>query len=339
MLFLNNFWNYLVLSAPFFLGGLLLAGIIKFFIPLDKIKKTLGGRSSWTFIKAAILGIPLPLCSCSVVPTAITLRKAGANNAATSSFIIATPESGIDSIAFTYAIMDLPMTILRPIAALSSALVAGFFQLLLNNDRSRPVSEMKECSHCCGGDKGKAKTILQFAFGELVDDIALWMFIGVGVGALIETLVPGNFFGGLNGMSGKVLMLLVGIPIYICASSSTPLVAALILKGMSPGTALILLLTGPATNIANLLVLRKYIGTKGIVINIVIIAVVALIFGVLTDWLYSYFAWEINFRLMQMEHGITIWGHLLALVLLVLLIKGIWIKEVGPRLHKEQQCH
>jgi uncharacterized membrane protein YraQ (UPF0718 family) len=343
-LYIENFWNYMALSAPFFLLGLLLAGLIKSFISMDSIKKSLGGKSPFTFLKAAFIGIPLPLCSCSVIPTAVTLRKAGANNAATSSFLISTPESGVDSISFTYAIMDLPMTIIRPVAAFVSAMTAGVLQLLFNDFEMKETEEKKSC--CCGGKKvekqeSRLVKAIKYASNDIIDDIAFWMLIGIALGALIETVVPAEFFLGLNGTVGKLLVLVVGIPLYICASSTTPLAASLIMKGMSPGTALVLLLVGPATNMSNILVVRQYIGTKGIVINLFAIAFVALGFGYLTDFLYSYFSWPLSFNLHNVHEHLTVFHHISGIVLSALLIKGVYKSKIRPMLdsNKEVTCH
>lgn len=346
MIFIENFWNYLALSAPFFLLGLLIAGIIKTFVSMETIKKSLGTKSPFTFIKAAIVGIPLPLCSCSVIPTAVTLKKAGASNAATSSFLIATPESGVDSISFTYAIMDLPMTILRPVAAFVSALFAGMLQLVFNDfEMEQEIEEKKSC--CCGGKKkdeevkeNKIKKIFDFAINDIMDDISFWMLVGIILGALIETFIPPEFFVGLNGTWGKLAVLGIGIPLYICASASTPLAASLIMKGMSPGTAIILLLVGPATNLSNILVLRKYIGSKGIWINLFAIALVAFAFGYLTDWLYSYFNFPLDFKIGAVHEHLNWFNHVTGVILLGLLLKGIYKTEIIPLLNKKgSSCH
>lgn len=346
MIFIENFWNYLALSAPFFLLGLLIAGIIKTFISMETVKKSLGRKSPFTFIKAAIVGIPLPLCSCSVIPTAVTLKKAGANNAATSSFLIATPESGVDSISFTYAIMDLPMTILRPIAAFVSAMFAGLLQLIFNDvEMKTEVEQNKSC--CCGSKKenkelkeNKIKKVLDFALNDIMDDIAFWMLIGIILGALIETFIPPEFFIGLNGAWGKLVVLGIGVPLYICASASTPLAASLIMKGMSPGTAIILLLVGPATNLSNILVLRQYIGSKGIWINLIAIASVAFAFGYFTDWLYAYFNFPLDFKIGSSHEHLSWLNHICGVILLGLLIKGIYKSEIVPLLNKKgSSCH
>ena len=300
MSFLETFWLYLLRSAPYLMLGLLLSGIIHQFITMDFIRRTLGGNSLRNIFKAALLGIPLPLCSCSVIPTSVTLKKSGASNAATSAFLISTPESGVDSIFMTYALMDLPMTILRPVAAFVSAMVAGLLQLGFNSPpTSQGPSTPESHQHCCKGQspKGKIHQALHYGFYELLKDISVWLTVGLILGAIIMYFVPDDLFFHLSQNQGRLLIIAIGIPFYICASATTPIAAALMLKGMSPGTALLLLLLGPATNISSLLILQKYIGRQGVVLNVVAITVVALGMSYLTDWLYQTLKWAPDIRL------------------------------------------
>lgn len=350
MEFIDSLWKFMVLSSPVLLLGLAVAGLIHGFITVEKIKSVLGGNTISAVFKAAILGIPLPLCSCGVIPAAVTIRKSGASNAATSSFVIATPESGVDSIAMTYAMMDIPMTIIRPVAAFFSAFIAGILQFFFNDFEL--TEEKEEKKPCCAKTKAAKEAAannvnpvvsgFKFAFVDLINDIALWLSFGILLGAGIDLLVPTEWIQSLNGLGGRLILLGVGIPLYICASATTPIAASLMLKGLSPGLALIILLTGPATNLANILVLQKYIGRKGIIINIVAIAVVALIFSFLVDYLYSHFAWPLNFNISGHDHGHgAAWWEIGAVVILsTLLIKGIFQKEILPRMKKEKAgCH
>lgn len=344
MEFINSFWKYLIISAPYLILGLLIAGFINTFISVEKLKKVLGGDSMWTVVKAALLGIPLPLCSCSVIPTAAQLKKSGVNNGATSSFLIATPESGVDSIAVTYALMDPFMTVIRPAAAFLSAFVAGGLQLTFNKDGGEEIEEVKSC---CNKKKvnsdsdqslmSRIKGMVEYAFNNLLDDMVIWLLFGIVVGSIVDVFVPTNFFEtmGLNGQ--KFLILAVGIPLYICASATTPIAASLVLKGMSPGTALLILLVGPATNLSNIMVMQKYIGVKGIVINVISIAVIALGMSYLTDFLYGYFNWGINFNLVGNEHdhdSYSMVQQFFAILFGGLLLRGIFRTKIKPVLTK-----
>jgi uncharacterized membrane protein YraQ (UPF0718 family) len=357
MEFLNALWDYILVSAPFLLFGLLLAGFVHEFISMDKVKKWLGGNSFTSVLRAAIIGIPLPLCSCSVIPTAVTLKKSGASNAATSAFLIATPESGIDSISLTYALIDLPMAIIRPVAAFFSAFFAGLLQTIFNKDDVIAKEEVEEeIKSCCSKTKKETKVevkkgnriarAVRFGYGSLINDIAKWLAIGLVAGAVIDFVVPADFFVQYGSNVGRYLILLIGIPLYICATASTPIAVSLMLKGLSPGAALILLLVGPATNISNIAVLQKYIGKKGVIINILSIGGVALIFSYITDWLYeTYFTLKLNEQLSNHDHGGQWWEIACGVLLSYLILKGIYMEEIKPRLKNKKDvkgskaCH
>ncbi|MBT3236852.1 MAG: SO_0444 family Cu/Zn efflux transporter [Bdellovibrionales bacterium] len=347
--FINLSWEYINSFSPFLLLGLLLAGIIHAVVSDRTIIKLLGGKSILTVVYAAIVGVPLPLCSCSVVPMAVNLKKQGASNGATSSFLISTPESGVDSIAMTYAMMDLPMTIIRPVAAFLSAMLAGVAQHLFN-DFEMAKSEPNVTS-CCKGKKGSSNsnsTVAQssslfnrtssfvssstkYAFVNLIDDMAYWMTLGIVAGLLINYFIPENMFYHLNGVWGKLGIILIGIPMYICASSTTPLAASLVLKGMSPGSAMILLLVGPATNLANMVVLQQFIGKKGVVINVLSISIVALIMAFGIDYAYETFELPINFKVgLHHEGGASLFTHLCSILLVILLGKGLYKSKIKP---------
>ena len=344
MEFINSFWKYLIISAPYLILGLLIAGFINTFISVEKLKKLLGGNSMWTVVKAALLGIPLPLCSCSVIPTAAQLKKSGVNNGATSSFLISTPESGVDSIAVTYALMDPFMTVIRPVSAFMSALVAGALQLTFNEDGGEEIEDVKSCckkKKLNGGENQplftRIKGMVEYAFNNLLDDMVIWLLFGIVVGSIVDVFVPTNFFETMGLTGQKFLILAVGIPLYICASATTPIAASLVLKGMSPGTALLILLVGPATNLSNIMVMQKYIGIKGIVINVISIAVVALGMSYLTDFLYSYYSWDINFNLTGHEHDhshYSILQQIFAITSAILLARGIFRTKIKPALTK-----
>ena len=333
MEYFSVLWAYLLVSAPYLLFGLFFSGVINQFIPMSKVKKWLGKDSFSSVFKASAVGVPLPLCSCSVIPTAVTLRKSGASNAATSAFLISTPESGVDSISITYALIDLPMTIIRPVAAFCSAFFAGVLQFLFNDFKYVDTEKVDTSKACCSKKaaatqvvfREKIKGVFRFGFGKLSDDIASWLTLGILLGALIDFVVPENFFTSMGMIENRVMILLIGVPLYICASASTPIAVGLMLKGLSPGSALLLLLVGPATNISNIAVLQKYIGKKGVLLNIFSIVFVALIFSFITDYIYAnYFTLNLNEMLKHHDHS----GHwlqiLCALILIILLAKGVY---------------
>jgi uncharacterized membrane protein YraQ (UPF0718 family) len=348
MAFFDALWNFLLASSPYLLLGLFFAGLIHSFLSKETVSRLLGGNTIKEVVLASMVGVPLPLCSCSVIPTAVELRKSGASNASTASFLISTPESGVDSIMVTYALMDFPMTIIRPVSAFLTAFVAGVMHLIFNRDFKPEVASEQKKACCAGKAKIKPKVgkrLLEgmvYAYGKLINDISLWLAIGIIGGALVSHLLPNDFFTNVDHLQSRLLILLIGVPVYICASATTPLAAALVLKGLSPGAALLLLLVGPATNISNIAVLQKYIGRKGVLINIAAIMSVGLFLSYFVDWLYQDFL-HVNFqqsmKLNTHHHDDANWlGIASSLALIVLLLKGIFIEEVRPRLAKKGAC-
>jgi uncharacterized membrane protein YraQ (UPF0718 family) len=306
---LASAWGILLDSAPFLLFGFLAAGLIKAFIPDDAVARHLGTKSTSSVLKASLLGIPLPLCSCSVLPTAIGLRKQGADRGASAAFLVSTPESGIDSIAITWALLDPVMTVARPIAAFFTATVTGLaINAIPEPEPGRAedsAGEEGEESGCGCGEAGCATdgtaletspTLLRrlghgitYAFDDLLSEIGGWLLIGLAVAGIITWILPADLFTGRVGseVTSLLLMLVVGIPLYVCATASTPIAAALVMKGLSPGAALVFLLAGPATNAATLTVVLKHWGRKATVAYLLSIALCALILGWVLNRIYA----------------------------------------------------
>jgi uncharacterized membrane protein YraQ (UPF0718 family) len=238
----------------------------------------------------------------------------------------------------TYALMDLPMTIIRPLAAFLTATCAGLLNYYFNKETSaRPrFTSLKEEDCDCDHDHShshekkattnKFRIFYNFVFHELIDDLAKWVLLGIVLGAMIDYFLPANILGQLNGFGGKILMIVIGVPLYICASSTTPIAAGLIMKGMSPGTAIILLLTGPATNISTLVVMQNYIGKKGVILNAISIAVVSLAISFLVDFLYRFYAWPLNFKIAEIhsEDHFGNWSQVTSVLLILLIFKGLY---------------
>lgn len=288
--FFSIIWSILVESGPWLLGGFFIAGLLKEFIPQEKVFKHLGQDNFWSVLKASIVGAPLPLCSCSVIPTAASLKQAGASRGATTAFLIATPETGVDSVGITYALMDPIMTILRPIAAVITAVVSG---CLVNNLNLPPKEKAEEVQSGCAVTSAPAKPSLlaaiKFGYGKLMADLAPWFVLGFILSAFITLLVPDDFFGDVipGGWLSLIAMLLMSLPMYICATASTPIAVALIAKGLDPGAALVLLLAGPATNITTILVIKQMIGGAALRVYLISLAGVSLLIGYLVNMLYS----------------------------------------------------
>ncbi|MFO7593749.1 MAG: SO_0444 family Cu/Zn efflux transporter [Pseudomonadota bacterium] len=319
-------------AAPWLLLGLVAAGLIKAWVPESLLSRWLGGSGPWPVTKAALIGAPLPLCSCGVLPAALSLHREGASRPSTISFLIATPETGVDSIALSYALLGPVMAVVRPIAAIFSAIFTGLLTTLI--PVAAPAVEPVAGGSCCGcsthppTQPGKLTATLQglrYAAGDILDDIALWLFIGILLAGAVATWVPPMTLAEWgSGLPAMLIMLLVGVPMYICATASTPLAAALLLAGVSPGTVLVFLLAGPATNIATLAVVRKELGTAVLAIYLLGIALSSIGLGLLLDILLG--RWGIDVVAQLGEGGELIpawlaWGS--AVILVVLAIRPI----------------
>ena len=303
---LGTSWNLLLEASIYMVFGLLISGLLKVFLDPGMVARHLGKGRFASVFKAAILGVPIPLCSCGVLPAALSLKKQGANNGATTAFMISTPESGVDSIAITYALLDPIMTVARPIVAFITAAIAGISENLMGyRESTRSATADLKCpvDGCCDGVNcppeihKKHHTLiermiagLRFAFIDFWGDLVGWFIIGILLAGVITTLIPDDIFSRYlgSGWPAMVLMLAVGIPLYICATASTPIAAALILKGVSPGAALVFLLAGPATNIASLTVLVGVLGKRAAALYVTAIAVSAVFFGLLLDRIYAF---------------------------------------------------
>ena len=277
--------------APYLLLGFLLAGLMHAFVPPTLYRRFLGGASFRSVCNAALLGIPLPLCSCGVIPTAMSLRKEGASKGATVSFLIATPQTGVDSIIATYSLMGLPFALVRPIVALITALFGGTLVNAFENSDAA-VYTTDTCTTGCEETPPttfmqRIKTALHYAFVEMMQDIGKWLVVGLIVAGLITVFVPDTFFAHFadTPLLSMLLVLLCAIPMYLCATGSIPIAVALMLKGLSPGTALVLLMAGPAVNVASLLVISKVMGRKTLLLYLLAIVGGALTFGLGIDYL------------------------------------------------------
>ncbi|WP_462153944.1 SO_0444 family Cu/Zn efflux transporter [Pseudoalteromonas piscicida] len=409
-----NFWQLFLVSAPWLLLGLILAGLLNVFIPKDLLQKHLGKGGFWTTIKAALIGAPMPLCSCGVIPAAVGLRRAGGSKSATTAFLVSTPETGVDSISVSYVLLGPFMAIIRPIAAVVSAIAAG---LLVGSEKDdKPVSlkhlntseessatsgccdanhhpepkpAEKHHSHdsCCASTKvetakvsssccaptgpqlamaganmsccdtteptvtsccdsssattsccepapvpenqgvfGKIVEAVKFSCNQLLSDTAVWLLIGLFFAALVQTFVPESFLSQWgDGIIAMLVVILISIPMYICATASTPIAAGLLMAGVSPGAVLVFMLAGPATNIATIGVVGKELGRRAVFAYLGGVIGVALIFGYLTDYLVNTYGFVVTPMIGEehevLPHWLTVsMGALLAALLLRLAI-------------------
>ena len=310
--------------SPYLLLGFLIAGLLHVFVPRSFFQRYLAKDSFQSVINAAILGIPLPLCSCGVIPMAMSLYRDGASKGAVTSFLIATPQTGVDSIIATYSLLGVHFAIIRPVAALFTALFGGWMVNLFCHREQEPAGhdsasddhccchhedKHEEESHCCchhedkheeeghccchHEEKGansfykKMRAVFRYAFVEMMIDIGKWLVIGLVVAALITILVPDSFFAVFkdNSFLSMLLVLVISVPMYICATGSIPIAVALMMKGLTPGAALVLLMAGPAANMASVLVIRHRLGTRTLLFYLLSIILGAVAFGLAIDYL------------------------------------------------------
>ena len=470
---LKNFVDLFLDSAPWLMLGLILAGLIKVFVPMAWMQKQLGGHGVKTVVKAALLGAPLPLCSCGVIPAAVGLRRSGASKAATTSFLVSTPETGVDSIAVSYVLLGPFMAIVRPIAAITSAVVAG---LLVGRDdddgkpasvkpepikpetmskatssccasqaksaetsvKIAPASEAKLApsvitelnanptqSSCCGSDKKapikmtpmasngpslmsaapaavkmsisaepkpksasccapaepmvkstsccsepaqsvkpsddsgsccastqdlatelKAESVmsrvftgLKYAANDLVRDTAIWLLVGLFFAALVQTYVPADFLAKWgDGILAMLVMVIVSVPMYICATASTPIAAGLLLAGVSPGAVLVFMMAGPATNIATLGVVTKELGKRALLGYLGGVLGVALLAGMLVNYLVDTFNFVVMPQIGEQHQVLPYWLVATSGIILALLMAKVVFEKIPRSWLRRSDC-
>lgn len=300
--FINNFVYLLGEMAPYLLFGFLIAGVLSQVIPTTWVQKHLAGKGYSPIVKSAMIGVPLPLCSCGVIPVMTSLRKQGANVPSMLSFILSTPQTGVDSILATYALLGLPMAIYRPFIALVTALVGGSIYYVLN--KKEVEQEFNELNNGEKVNENRStdndlkrnyfnifSETLHYGFITLPREIARTLIFGILIASIITTFIPpGIITNFLNiGILQIFIAILVGIPIYVCATASIPVALSLIYLGATPGSALAFLIAGPATNIATILIVKQFLGKKAVIIYILTMIFSALFFGITFDYIVNYF--------------------------------------------------
>ena len=368
-------WVLVCEMAPYLLLGFLLAGLMHEFVPKSLSQRYLSGRSMKSVLWAALFGVPLPLCSCGVIPTAMGLRREGAGKGATIAFLIATPQTGVDSIVATYSLMGLPFALIRPLVAMVTAVMGGWLvnatdnEILAVRSPQKHEEEHHDCccgkhheekhshgcccgehheeehhdcccgkhheekhSHgcCCGEHKrniwhrlGDAMT---YAFVEMMGDIGKWLLVGLAVAGIITALVPDTWFAVFQGNSllSILFVLLLSIPMYLCATGSIPIAVALMLKGLTPGAALVLLMAGPASNAASIVVIRKELGWRTLMVYLSSLVLGAVLFGLAIDLLLpeAWFTQALHLTEDCCEEGPGLFSIVSTLVLALLLLNA-----------------
>ncbi len=406
--YLENLWDLYVDMSFYIVIGLLFTGALNVFVKKESVLRHVGKDNTASVVKASVVGVPLPLCSCGVVPTALYLGKSGASKGAVISFLTSTPQTGVDSLIATYGLMGPLFAVYRAVAAFFSGIIGGIAtNIFCKNTKSsyeqpaggcgcsaepepevsgcgcsaepepevsgcgcsaepepevsgcgcsaEPEPEVSGCgcsvepepevggcgccdaaptSCCSGGDTkatktgftGKIKGIFRFAFGEFLDDIAVNFIVGLLIAALITTAVPQEWLATFNNpILTMLLMLVIGIPMYICSTASIPIALSLIIKGVSPGAAFVFLFAGPITNIASLAILAKTLGRKVMAVYIASACVCAIIFGLILDFIIELFGYTGIEKIIEEshEHEMPLYMVIVALVFAALLLKGL----------------
>ena len=283
-------FNMLNEMSPYILLGFLIAGALHAFVSPRLMSKHLSGTGAGAVVKAALLGIPLPLCSCGVLPTAVALRRNGASRAASSSFLIATPQTGVDSIAATYSLLGPAFAIIRPVAALATSFLGGMAVGVAERADSSEEELPTECQVEVLERKSfirKLWEMIRYGFFDMVRSIGKWLILGLVIASLITLFVPEDFFVMLSSrpLLAMIAMVVVAVPMYVCATGSIPIALSLMLKGLSPGAAFVLLMAGPAANFASVTVISRTMGKRCAAVYLGSIVVSAIAFGLVIDYL------------------------------------------------------
>ncbi|QPG05518.1 SO_0444 family Cu/Zn efflux transporter [Salinimonas marina] len=336
LLLTENFLALFMESAPWLLLGLAVAAVMHELVPVSLLQRHMGSSSVSAISKAAVIGAPLPLCSCGVIPAAVGLRRSGASKPATVSFLVSTPETGVDSVSVSYALLGPLFAIVRPVAAIISALYAGIMvKLFVQEDKaavatSQTATAAASASSCCStetapstssgcssgpsepaparveesccaskatvkksAEPGKMTAMWRFATGQLLEDIAVWLLVGLALAAAIQTWVPTDFLTQWgDGLVAMMVMAFIGIPMYICATASTPIAVGFLAAGLSPGAVLVFLLAGPATNVSTMGMILKELGRRSLVLYIFSVTSAAISLGYLLNWAVAAFNWQ-----------------------------------------------
>jgi len=330
--FTNNFLTLSAEASPWLLLGLLIAGLMKAWVPTKILSKHLGS-GKLAIVKAALIGAPLPLCSCGVIPVATELRRSGASASATSSFLVATPETGVDSVSVSYALLGPVFAIYRPISAVLSAIITGL--LVTTAAITKTETNTKPAKSCCSTKAiepqktsccvnknattskpnniyNKTLSGVKYAATKLIDDLIIWLLVGLIFATLVKTFLPTSFLTSYgSGIGAMLIMMVVSIPMYICATASTPVAAGFIMAGISPGTALVFMMAGPATNISTLGVIKKEMGNSVLIRYLVGISSCSLGFGLLLDWVLTVLSIDISEQMQHSHELLPLWFGLL----------------------------
>ncbi|NOZ46709.1 MAG: SO_0444 family Cu/Zn efflux transporter [Chlorobi bacterium] len=350
--------NLFLDMAPYLMIGLFFVGLLNIFFNKDLIARHIGDNNFLSILKAALFGIPLPLCSCGVVPSSVYMAKNGASKSSVVSFLIATPQTGIDSIIATYGMMGWIFAIFRPFAALMMGIIGGTVIRFSVPDggksaisfKNYKISENNCNDDSCNDDKTDEKNenkiirMFRYSFIEFLDDISMQFVIGLLLSGIIAYIIPDKFLenSSINsGLAGMLIMILVGVPMYVCATASIPIAVTLMLKGFSPGVAFVFLAVGPATNAASFTIIMNVLGKKTAIIYVAMISITAMLFGLLLDKLFAISGTDPIAMIKQMnEHDMLFSNNLkwiIGTIFFILIIMSFYRKFLKDKFKTKEE--
>jgi len=337
-----DFLEILNEMSPYLLLGFLFAGILNVLIPKSSVTKYLGKKDFKSVFLASLLGVPLPLCSCGVIPAGISFYKNGASKGATNSFLISTPQTGVDSILVTYSLLGLPFAIMRPFIAFVTGILGGLF----TNKFDKEVNPNQAKETDTKQEKASLfDRLFKYAFVDFLQDIANWLVIGLLIAALISVAIPEDFFAEYlsNNFISMIVILIVAIPFYVCATSSVPIAAQLMIKGLSPGAALVFLMAGPATNAATITVIKNSMGRKALIAYLFSIISGALFFGFLVNEFLPSEWFGLGLMNGMHHHKHEFFPHWLqitsSIILVLLILNAYWLKYKSKIIKTKKNTH
>jgi uncharacterized protein len=357
--FLWQCWLVILEMAPYLLFGFGLAGLMSIWLSPEWTERHLGGKGVGPVVKATLLGVPLPLCSCSVIPVVASMRRHGASRAAAASFLLSTPQTGIDSIAVTYALLGPIFAFFRPVAAVVSGILGGLLVLVFSKSKSAQPDASPECTDsCCSGDRAAPawRRALKHGFVTLPRDLAWPLLIGVLVAGGLSAAFPAESLKSHlgSGLLPILVLMTLGIPLYVCATASVPIAAGLIHVGASPGAALAFLIVGAGSNPAAVATVWKVLGRRTLIVYLITIGLSALVCGLLLDGLSAGLVHWLpqlanSTAAACVEHSMAqpgVWSNLWGVILLAVLLgsklpshgKTIPMELTAPTLEPEHSC-
>jgi uncharacterized membrane protein YraQ (UPF0718 family)/copper chaperone CopZ len=323
--FFIELWSITVEMSPYLLLGFLFAGILKVWFPQRWIDRYMGKNNFASVFNTALLGVPLPLCSCGVIPTGVSFYRNGASKGASVSFLISTPQTGVDSVLVTYSMLGLPFALIRVVVAFVTGILGGLVTNVVDAGHYQQQPSARQHVAAIKQSIHPLWRMLKYGFFEFLMDIAKWLIVGLLIAAALAVIIPDDFFTMYlnNEWLSMFLVLLASVPLYICATASVPIAAVLMLKGLAPGAALVFLMAGPATNAATITVINKVFGKKTLGAYLGSIIGGALFFGFVVNALLPREWFALSEHVMHHGHqhqGLPPWLQIGSSLLLILLI-------------------